>query len=68
MKFMEGEMLRIMQLGGGSSRDISDIFKKLYADKSIDLDKNLEIMYNFIMSQANSIYYDRKVEYVNLVD
>lgn len=68
MRFMEDEIKRIMKKGGGSQRDIADMFRRLYNSRSKNLDENLSKMFNFILPQANSIYYDRKVEFINLVE
>jgi len=32
------------------------------------LDKNIDQVYDYVTPQANSIYYDRKIEFQNIVD
>jgi len=44
-----------------------EIVDKLYLKETKILDHNLNALHDYIKPQAKSIYYDRKVEYVNMV-
>ena len=44
-----------------------EIVDKLYVKETKILDHNLNALHDYIKPQAKSIYYDRKVEYVNMV-
>ena len=44
-----------------------EIVEKLYRKETKLLDRNLEKLHDFLKPQAKSIYYDRKVEYINMV-
>jgi len=44
------------------------VFDNIYSKQANQLDQNLTQLHDHIKSQAHSIYYDRKVEYVNLVE
>ena len=41
---------------------------KLYKNKIKTLDNNLGEIYDYLKPQASNIYFDRKVEFVNLVN
>lgn len=40
---------------------------KLYKKETRMIDKNLDKMHDFLKPHAKSLYYDRKVEFVNMV-
>ena len=40
----------------------------IYRKKMRTLDKNIDQVYDYVTPQANSIYYDRKIEFQNIVD
>ena len=44
-----------------------EIVDNLYLKETRILDHNLNALHDFIKPQAKSIYYDRKVEYINMV-
>ena len=45
-----------------------EIIEKLYAEKKSKLNKNIEELKPMLKPIAKELYYDRKVEYVNLVE
>jgi len=45
-----------------------EVYDKLYAKETGKLDRNLDRIFEYLKPQAHKIYYDRKVEYVNLVE
>ena len=52
----------------GKDADFAQLYNYIYSKESDQLDRNLHNMFKFLKPQANHIYYDRKIEYINLVE
>ena len=59
---------QLMETLYNQSPSYHQLYKYIYSEKREDLDTNLTEMFDFLKGQSKKIYYDRKVEYVNLVE